>query len=110
MSARILKGAAVASALNLKTAEMVLSMREQGINPCLAVVRLGERPDDVSYEKGIIKRCDAVGIEMKQIVLPLESSQSDLISVIKDLNKSAAVHGILVFMPLPKHIDERAVR
>jgi len=110
MSAKILKGAAVASALNEKTAEMVCALREKGTNPCLAVVRLGERADDISYEKGIIKRCAAVGLEMKQVLLSIESSQRELISAIEALNKDGAVHGILVFMPLPKHIDEKAVR
>ncbi len=110
MSAEILKGAPVAACLNEKTKEICSKLGENGINPCLAVVRLGERSDDIAYEKGILKRCDAVGVELRQILLPEDIGQSELVEAIAGLNEDAGVHGILVFMPLPGHIDERAVR
>lgn len=110
MSAEILKGAAVASALNEKSKEICRSLKERGVNPCLAIVRVGERGDDIAYERGILKRCSALDVEPKQIVLPATVSQSEITAVIKKLNCDNTVHGILVFMPLPSHIDEALVR
>ena len=110
MSAEILKGAAVASALNEKSKEICYSLRERGVNPSIAIVRVGERGDDIAYERGILKRCSALDVELKLIVLPVTVSQSEITAVIKKLNCDNSVHGILVFMPLPSHIDEALVR
>lgn len=110
MSAEILKGAAVASALNEKSKEICLSLKERGVNPCLAIVRVGERGDDIAYERGILKRCSALDVEVKQIILPVNISEIEIISRINELNGDDNVHGILVFMPLPSHIDENTVR
>ncbi len=110
MSAELLKGAPVAAFLNGKTAEMCSSLKDKGIEPCLAIVRVGERGDDIAYEKGILKRCSAVGLEVRQFVLAEEVSEAELIDCIHKLNEDKLVHGILVFMPLPGHIDETAVR
>lgn len=110
MSAEILKGAPVAAFLNEKTAEMCLSLKEKGIAPCLAVVRVGQRGDDIAYERGILKRCAAVGVESRQLILPENVSEAELIDCIYKLNEDKLVHGILVFMPLPGHINEKSVR
>ena len=110
MSAEILKGAAVASALNEGSRAICMSLRDNGITPCLAIVRVGERGDDIAYEKGILKRCSTLDVEAKQIILSENVSQDELIGLINDLNKDDNVHGILVFMPLPSHIDEAQVR
>ncbi len=110
MSAEILKGAAVASALNEGSKAICLSLRDKGISPCLAIVRVGERGDDIAYERGILKRCSTLNVEAKQIVLSESVSQDEIISVITELNNDNNVHGILVFMPLPSHIDETLVR
>ena len=110
MSAKILKGTPVAAFLNEKTAEMCLSLKEKGISPCLAVVRVGQRGDDIAYERGILKRCAAVGVESRQLILAENASESELIDRIHSLNEDDLVHGILVFMPLPGHINEKSVR
>lgn len=110
MSAKILKGAAVAAALNEGTAAMVRKLEDKGVKPCLAVVRVGERGDDIAYERGIIKRCDAVGVALRHVQLGEDASQEQLIEELCKLNSDTSVHGILVFMPLPKHMDEAAVR
>ncbi|MBO5975836.1 MAG: bifunctional 5,10-methylene-tetrahydrofolate dehydrogenase/5,10-methylene-tetrahydrofolate cyclohydrolase [Oscillospiraceae bacterium] len=110
MSAEILKGAAVAAALNEGSKAFCLSLREKGICPCLAIVRVGERGDDIAYERGILKRCSALDVEAKQIILPENIAQDELVDLINGLNKDDGVHGILVFMPLPSHIDEAVVR
>ena len=75
MSAVILKGAAVAAAMNADTAERIAALRDKGVCPTLAVVRLGDRPDDIAYEKGIIKRCAGVGLELRQLLLPADCSE-----------------------------------
>ncbi len=110
MSAVILKGAAVAAAMNADTAERIAALRDKNVYPTLAVVRLGDRPDDIAYEKGIIKRCAGVGLELRQLLLPADCSEEKLIAELKCLNGDSGVHGILLFMPLPGHISEKAVR
>lgn len=110
MSAVILKGAPVAAALNEKTSIMCDELKARGVAPCLALVRVGERSDDIAYEKGIIKRCDAVGIALKHIVLPETVDEKELINTLCKLNSDKTVHGILVFMPLPAHLNDSAVR
>lgn len=110
MSAEILRGAPVAAALNEKSKEICGQLKLRGINPCLAIVRVGERGDDIAYEKGILKRCSALDVEAKQLVFPETVDQNEIIKELCKLNSDSGVHGILVFMPLPDHLDEKAVR
>ena len=65
-------------------------MRERGVVPTLAIVRVGEREDDLSYERGALKRCDKVGIEARRVLLPAEVSQDELLATIKDINADSA--------------------
>ncbi|MGN1452154.1 MAG: bifunctional 5,10-methylenetetrahydrofolate dehydrogenase/5,10-methenyltetrahydrofolate cyclohydrolase, partial [Eubacteriales bacterium] len=82
----------------------------RGVVPTLAVLRVGERADDLSYERGAAKRCASVGIELRREVLPADVSQEDLMNALEKLNADPSVHGILVFSPLPRQLDEKAVR
>ncbi len=109
MSAELLKGAAVAAALDEKNVERVEKLKSRGITPCLAIVRVGERDDDLSYERGAMKRCAKLGIEVKNCVLPIDAQQSELIELLRQLNDDGTVHGVLLFRPLPKHMDEAAM-
>lgn len=108
--AKILKGADVVSALNEKLKAEVASLAKSGISPTLAILRVGERPDDISYEKGAVKRCAAVGVTVKNIILPENVEQEALMSELRTLNSDENVHGILLLRPLPKHLDEEALR
>lgn len=108
--AKILKGAEVVSALNEKLKAEVASLVESGISPTLAILRVGEKPDDISYEKGAMKRCDTVGVAVKNVVLPENVEQETLIAELKALNADNSVHGILLLRPVPKHLDEEALR
>lgn len=108
--ATILKGSEVSLAMNAELLERVNVLKSKNIKPCLAIVRVGERGDDISYEKGAEKRCAGIGIEVKKYTLPESSTQDELLDVIYDINKSDEVHGCLMFRPLPKHFDEEAVR
>ena len=107
--AEILKGAPVAKAISQQATLRAAELTARGITPTLAIVRVGERPDDISYEKGAVKRCDACGAAVRHVILPADVSQDELISAIRSLNQDDSVHGILMFRPLPRHIDEAAV-
>jgi methylenetetrahydrofolate dehydrogenase (NADP+)/methenyltetrahydrofolate cyclohydrolase len=107
--AQILSGAPVTAARNEKMTAEVAALKEKGVVPTLAILRVGERPDDISYEKGATKRCASVGVEVKSVVLPRYGTEA-LMAALQDLNNDKGVHGILVFRPLPKHLDGEAVR
>ncbi|MCL2628276.1 MAG: bifunctional 5,10-methylene-tetrahydrofolate dehydrogenase/5,10-methylene-tetrahydrofolate cyclohydrolase [Oscillospiraceae bacterium] len=108
--AEILKGTDVAQAINSDVAEKVAELKSKGIVPTLAIVRIGDKTDQISYEKAAIKRSDIVGITTKSIVLPEETTQADVIKNIRSLNEDDKVHGVLILRPLPKHISDDAVR
>lgn len=108
--AEILKGAAVTTALNEKMTAKVTQLKEKGVIPTLAILRVGERPDDLSYEKGATKRCASVGVEVKNTVLPADVSQEDFDQVLQQLNEDDSVHGILMFRPLPAQLDNEKAR
>lgn len=108
--AELLKGAPVASALNGKTRGEAASLREKGIIPTLALVRVGENDADIAYERGAMKRCAAVGVETRSVILPEDVSESRLLEVIAELNADKTVHGVLIFRPLPGHISDAKVR
>ncbi len=108
--AEILKGKEVVAALKEKMIADVAALQEKGINPTLAIVRVGERPDDISYEKGAMTRCKGIGVQVKNFVLPADCTQDDLLKVIKEVNEDKAIHGCLLFRPLPKTMDENFIR
>ena len=104
------KGAPVAAALNEKTAELCERMKQHGVVPTLAVVRVGEREDDLSYERGVRKRCAAAGLAVEHFVLPRDATQEELLAVIRQINEDPAIHGCLLFRPLPQQFDDAAIR
>ncbi len=107
---RILKGAPVAQAVIDRTLLGANELREKGIVPTLAILRVGERADDISYEKGAMKRCAQAGVDVKNVVLPADVSEDVFFKTLDSLNKDGSVHGILMFRPLPKHIDGEKAR
>lgn len=108
--ATVLKGAPVAAEINQELSERIAMLRQHGINPTLCTIRVGESPDDISYETGAAKRAAKLGVEHVKVVLPDSSTQDEVIAAICEANNNPAVHGILVFRPLPKHIDDAAIR
>lgn len=108
--ATILKGAAVTAALNQSLTERTSALKEKGILPTLAIVRVGERGDDISYEKGAIKRCEKIGVGVKQFLLPTDVPEETLLATIEEINADPAIHGCLLFRPLPGHIDGERIR
>ena len=108
--AELLKGAPVVEALNEAMTKKIGEMNAKGVFPTLAIVRVGEKPDDVAYERGAMKRCEKVGVQVKNVLLPADVTQDALVAELKKLNADAGVHGVLLFRPLPKTIDEELVR
>ena len=106
----ILKGAPVVTAMNRETAAQCQALIQQGVRPALAVVRVGAREDDLSYETGVIRRCEKVGVAVRRFLLPEDAPQAALEEVIARVNRDPALHGCLLFRPLPRHMDEAAVR
>ena len=108
--AEILKGAPVVAAMNEANAALCEQLKAKGVTPTLAVVRVGEREDDLSYERGVMTRCGKVGVAVKQYLLPADAAQEDLLKVLAEINADDAIHGCLLFRPLPKQFDDRTVR
>ena len=107
--AELLKGGPVARAITEDLASRAAALKAAGVAPRLAIVRVGEREDDLSYERGALKRCEKVGIEARRVLLPGDCSQEELLRVVRELNDDASVHGILLFRPLPDQLDEAEV-
>lgn len=108
--AQILKGSLVAEAINEASKADVDTLRAHGIIPTLAILRVGERPDDIAYERSAAKRCAAVGVEVRNVILPSGTSQAELMEELERLNRDDSVHGIIYFRPLPALLDDEAVR
>ena len=107
--AELLKGNAVTAAINERTAAAVEELKAKGVVPTLCIVRVGERPDDLSYENGAVKRASAVGVEVVKKVFAVDVTEEELVNAIKEINSDASIHGVLMFKPLPKHINESLV-
>ncbi len=109
MSATIIDGKAIAAQVRGEVAAKVSALKEKGITPCLAVILVGENPASVSYVTGKQKALAEVGMADRSMHLPESTSEEELLKIIDDLNKDKSVHGILVQLPLPKHINEEKV-
>ncbi len=107
--AKQLLGKEVNASLNERIKANVAALNAKGIKPTLGIIRVGERPDDLSYEKGATKRCETLGVEYKKYLLPADVTQEELLKVVDEVNKDDKIHGVLMFRPLPKHIDQAVV-
>lgn len=108
--ADILKGKEAADRLTEQLQKQAACLRESNITPQLAVIRIGDRADDIAYERGLTKRAENTGVNVKKYVLDKNSSEADLINIIDTLNEDDDTHGILLLRPLPSHMDENTVR
>ena len=105
----LLTGKEVSNAVKERVAEDVKTLAQSGITPTLAILRVGERPDDLSYERSAIKVAATLGIEVRSIVLPADATQEQIEAAIDGINDDVSIHGCLMFRPLPKGIDETAL-
>lgn len=109
MSAVVIDGKQVAADVRAEVAKKVADLKTKGITPCLAVILVGENPASVSYVTGKQKALGEVGMSDRSVKLPESTTEEELLKLIDQLNKDDSVHGILVQLPLPKHINEDKV-
>ena len=107
---QIIKGKPVADKMSESLIQEVNELVKEGINPKLTIVRVGARGDDLAYERGALKRCQTIGIETEVLELAEDVTQEEYIEVLTKLNNDKNVHGILCFRPLPKQLDEEAIK
>lgn len=109
MAAKIIDGKVLAAEVKATAAEQAAELKKQGVTPCLVVFLVGEDPASAVYVRGKAKDCEECGIESRVQKMPAETSEEILLAEIQAANDDPSVHGILVQLPLPKHIDERKV-
>ncbi|WP_077367907.1 bifunctional 5,10-methylenetetrahydrofolate dehydrogenase/5,10-methenyltetrahydrofolate cyclohydrolase [Anaerosalibacter sp. Marseille-P3206] len=107
--ANILKGKVVADSIKENIKENVLKLKAEGISPTLGILRVGKNPDDIAYERSILKNCENVGINGVVYEVKEDITTEELVNKLNILNNDANIHGILIFRPLPKHIDEKLI-
>ena len=108
--AELLKGKPVVDRMAEDMRGRIAALEEQGVKPTLALVRLGQRPDDLSYERTAVKRAAGLGIHTKPYVLDEFAPEAALKATLQSINYDKTVHGCLMFRPLPKHLDDEAAR
>lgn len=105
-----LTGKEVAAAITENLVARCEALDEKGVTPTLAIVRVGENPSDLAYERGATNRAAKVGVDLEKIVLEESAITEDVVSEIEKLNEDNAIDGVLILRPLPKHIDDDVVR
>jgi len=109
MSARLIDGKAIAAQITQEVAAEVGELRTRGVVPGLAVILVGDDPASASYVRGKRKACEELGIRSETIHLPVQTTQSQLLATIASVCAAQWAHGLLVQLPLPGHLDEKAV-
>lgn len=107
--AELIDGKKISGEIKEEVKEKAAKLKENGISVCLAVIQVGNNPASTVYVNNKKKACEYVGIESLSYELPEETSEEELLNLIDELNGNAKVNGILVQLPLPKHIDEDKV-
>ena len=106
MTAKIIDGKAIAKIVREEWKEHVEDLKKSGITPGLAVIIVGDNPASRVYVNNKIKACEEVGLHSEVHKMPNNTSEKALLEQIRDLNNNSQIHGILVQLPLPDHIDE----
>ena len=109
MSAKIIDGKAISQQIKDELKEKTAALKEKGIEVTLAVILVGEDPASQVYVRNKKRACEYIGYNSLSYELPAETTQEELLKLVGELNDRSDVDGILVQMPLPKHIDELAV-
>jgi len=105
-----LRGKAVAESITAAASESIKELKQKGVSPKLAVIRVGKKPDDLAYERGILKRFGDAGCDHEVFELDIACSQKELDDVFDRCNSDKDIHGILVFRPLPKNLSDEHMR
>lgn len=109
MECKIIDGKALSAEIRNEVAEKVAALKQKGIEPCLAVILVGENPASVSYVTGKQKALAECGMKDVSLRLPQDTSEAELLDLISKLNDDSSVHGILVQLPLPPQINEEKI-
>lgn len=109
MAANIISGKVLAAAAKQHAAQGAEELKKRGVEPCLAVMLVGDDPASQVYVRGKVKDCEECGIRSIMIRMPHDTTQKEVLDKLAELAADDSVHGLLVQLPLPKHIDERAV-
>lgn len=107
--ATLLKGAPVAQALSKKIEQDCRRLRSRGVVPTFGIVRVGDEPDDLAYERGACRRAETLGVAVEHFVLPAHVTEEALIQTLERINADPRIHGCLLMRPLPPHLDTVAV-
>ena len=107
---KLLNGRIVSAEMSELLKNKTIEIKEKGVIPILAIVRIGDRPDDISYEKGILRSAAKIGAVVESIVLPMNVSLETFKTKIEFLNNNDKIHGILIFRPLPKQLPEIEIK
>lgn len=105
--AQLLLGKEVLKHMHIDLTARVEALKTEGYTPTLAILRVGEHPDDMSYERTAVKRAETLGVAVQKITLPETISQQELQVHIQAINRNPEIHGCLMFRPLPVHIAEQ---
>jgi len=106
----LIYGKSIAESVREAALDWAKAFRQEGVKPTLALIRLGERADDIAYEKAILSAAAKSGVRVISSAAPEKTTQQELATVITDFNSEADIHGIMLFRPLPSHIDENTIR
>ena len=104
--AKLLLGKEVNASINEEIKAKVETLKAQNITPSLGIIRIGEREDDIAYERGATKRCETLGVAYEKFLLPADVEEEEVLKTISQVNKNDKIHGVLLFRPLPKHLNE----
>lgn len=107
--AKLLLGKEVTASLNEEIRKKAAILTAHQITPKLGIIRIGEKDDDISYERGATKRCETLGVAYEKFLLPEDASEEDVLNTIAQVNEADDIHGVLLFRPLPRHLDENKI-
>jgi len=107
---QLIKGKPVADAITIQVKKEAEEIKQKGIFPKLKIVRVGEREDDLAYERAAVKRMGSCGILCEVLSLPLKIDEENFMEELKRVDEDKTVHGILLFRPLPEQINENSVK
>ena len=107
--AKLLSGKEVTASLNKEIRKKTELLTAHHITPKLGIIRIGEREDDISYERGATKRCETLGVSYEKFLLPEDASEEMVLNTIAQVNEADDIHGVLLFRPLPRHLDENKI-
>lgn len=107
---KILYGKEVVASIEDELKSEVNALKNMGITPKLAVLRVGENPGDIAYENAALKKAETLGVEVKKFTLPGEATEDKVIAAVEEINNDDSIHGALILRPFPKGMDEEKIR